>query len=215
MCRVAKEHDAVAVAHGCTGKGNDQVRFDAPTQTRPHLKIIALAGARVEMDPNPGAANSGPTTGSRSRRPRRASPAPTRTSRAARSRPEILEDPWVRALRPKPSSGLPSPATLPDEGPRKSRIRIRSRPANHPQRPDPRRGRADRGAEQDRWPPWCPKPDRPSRTGSSASSRVRIYEAPAAIVLHEAHREIEFLTLSKDALRFKTYVSQHYCRSDL
>jgi argininosuccinate synthase len=37
-----------------------------------------------------------------------------------------------------------------------------------------------------------------------------IYEAPAAIVLHEAHREIEFLTLSKDALRFRTYVSQAY-----
>ncbi len=37
-----------------------------------------------------------------------------------------------------------------------------------------------------------------------------IYEAPAAIVLHEAHREIEFLTLSKDALRFKTFVSQAY-----
>ena len=37
-----------------------------------------------------------------------------------------------------------------------------------------------------------------------------IYEAPAAIVLHEAHREIEFLTLSKDALRFKTQVSQAY-----
>ena len=40
-----------------------------------------------------------------------------------------------------------------------------------------------------------------------------IYEAPAAYVLHEAHREIEFLTLSKEALRFKTHVSQQY--SDL
>jgi argininosuccinate synthase len=37
-----------------------------------------------------------------------------------------------------------------------------------------------------------------------------IYEAPAAIVLHEAHRELEFLTLSKEALRFKTHVSQAY-----
>jgi len=40
-----------------------------------------------------------------------------------------------------------------------------------------------------------------------------IYEAPAAVLLHEAHREVEFLTLSKDALRFKTLVSQAY--SDL
>ncbi len=39
MCRVAKEHGAVAVAHGCTGKGNDQVRFDVTFHGRscPHL----------------------------------------------------------------------------------------------------------------------------------------------------------------------------------
>jgi argininosuccinate synthase len=35
-----------------------------------------------------------------------------------------------------------------------------------------------------------------------------IYEAPAALILHEAHRELEFLTLSRQSLRFKTYVSQ-------
>ena len=29
-------------------------------------------------------------------------------------------------------------------------------------------------------------------------------------MLHEAHREIEFLTLSKESLRFKTLVSQAY-----
>src|SRR5437899_10343698 len=38
----AKEHKAVAVAHGCTGKGNDQVRFDVTFQTlNPALRIIA------------------------------------------------------------------------------------------------------------------------------------------------------------------------------
>src|SRR5438034_10982768 len=42
MVEVAKEHKAVAVAHGCTGKGNDQVRFDVTFQTlAPDLKIIA------------------------------------------------------------------------------------------------------------------------------------------------------------------------------
>src|SRR2546428_226940 len=42
MVDVAKEHNAKAVAHGCTGKGNDQVRFDVTFQTlAPHLKIIA------------------------------------------------------------------------------------------------------------------------------------------------------------------------------
>src|SRR6476619_1517554 len=42
MVDVAKDKGARAVAHGCTGKGNDQVRFDVTFQTlAPHLKIIA------------------------------------------------------------------------------------------------------------------------------------------------------------------------------
>ncbi|HVL33097.1 MAG TPA: argininosuccinate synthase [Actinomycetota bacterium] len=31
LVRVAREHDATSVAHGCTGKGNDQVRFEVAT----------------------------------------------------------------------------------------------------------------------------------------------------------------------------------------
>lgn len=39
---IAEEEGAVAVAHGCTGKGNDQVRFDvAFTALNPELKIVA------------------------------------------------------------------------------------------------------------------------------------------------------------------------------
>ncbi|MBS0359645.1 MAG: argininosuccinate synthase, partial [Proteobacteria bacterium] len=39
---VAKEEDAVAIAHGCTGKGNDQVRFDVSVMALdPKLKIVA------------------------------------------------------------------------------------------------------------------------------------------------------------------------------
>src|SRR6202795_2217790 len=42
MVDAAHEHKARAVAHGCTGKGNDQVRFDVTFQTLdPTLKIIA------------------------------------------------------------------------------------------------------------------------------------------------------------------------------
>src|ERR1700751_2983688 len=33
MVDTAREHTAKAVAHGCTGKGNDQVRFDVTFQT--------------------------------------------------------------------------------------------------------------------------------------------------------------------------------------
>ncbi len=42
MVEIAKEEGAVAVAHGCTGKGNDQVRFDVSISSlAPNLKIIA------------------------------------------------------------------------------------------------------------------------------------------------------------------------------
>ncbi len=41
---VAKKEGATAVAHGCTGKGNDQVRFDVTVQAlAPQLKVIAPA----------------------------------------------------------------------------------------------------------------------------------------------------------------------------
>jgi argininosuccinate synthase len=42
MVDVARAEGATAVAHGCTGKGNDQVRFDVSTQAlAPDLKIVA------------------------------------------------------------------------------------------------------------------------------------------------------------------------------
>lgn len=42
LVAVAEQENAVAVAHGCTGKGNDQVRFDvAINALAPHLQIVA------------------------------------------------------------------------------------------------------------------------------------------------------------------------------
>ena len=42
LVEVALEHGADAIAHGCTGKGNDQVRFEVAAQClAPQLKVIA------------------------------------------------------------------------------------------------------------------------------------------------------------------------------
>ena len=42
LARVAAEHGATVVAHGCTGKGNDQVRFEASLGSlAPQLKVFA------------------------------------------------------------------------------------------------------------------------------------------------------------------------------
>ncbi|MGD1871526.1 MAG: argininosuccinate synthase [Mastigocoleus sp.] len=44
LVEAAQEHGADAIAHGCTGKGNDQVRFDvAIAALNPDLKILAPA----------------------------------------------------------------------------------------------------------------------------------------------------------------------------
>jgi argininosuccinate synthase len=57
MVGIAKKEKASAVAHGCTGKGNDQVRFEVTFQLKaPHLKIIApvreweLTSRELEID---------------------------------------------------------------------------------------------------------------------------------------------------------------------
>ena len=42
LARVAREHGADAVAHGCTGKGNDQVRFEVGLASlAPDVKVLA------------------------------------------------------------------------------------------------------------------------------------------------------------------------------
>ncbi len=42
LVEAARRHDASAVAHGCTGKGNDQVRFEVSTRAlAPDLEVVA------------------------------------------------------------------------------------------------------------------------------------------------------------------------------
>lgn len=42
LCEVADQFGADAISHGCTGKGNDQVRFEVAAQCiAPHLQVIA------------------------------------------------------------------------------------------------------------------------------------------------------------------------------
>ena len=209
MVRVAKEHGAVAVAHGCTGKGNDQVRFDVTFQTlAPHLKIIApvrewkwtrtqelqyAADHGIEVEATKKSIFS-----------------TTRTSGAGRSRRASSKTPGS-SPRPRRSSGPSTPAR-PPTSPR------RSRSSSTAAGPIALNGARLDGAElieqlnKIAGKHGVGRVDHIENRLVGIKSR-EIYEAPAAIVLHEAHREVEFLTLSKEALRFKTIVSQAY--SDL
>ncbi|WP_239750647.1 argininosuccinate synthase [Mammaliicoccus sp. H-M34] len=42
LVEIAQAEDAIAIAHGCTGKGNDQVRFEVAIKSlAPHIKVLA------------------------------------------------------------------------------------------------------------------------------------------------------------------------------
>jgi argininosuccinate synthase len=206
MVRVAREQGAVAVAHGCTGKGNDQVRFDVTFQTlAPELRVIApvrewkwtrtqelefAAAHGIEVEAT------------------KASIFSTDQNLWGRSiEAGILEDPWVE---PPPATyqWTTDPLRAPDE-PEEVEITFERG------RPVALNGRALDGTA------LVEQLNRlAGRHGVGRIDHVEnrlvgiksreIYEAPAAVVLHEAHRELEFLTLTKDALRFKSQVSQAY-----
>ena len=209
MVHVAQEHGATAVAHGCTGKGNDQVRFDVTFQTlAPELKIIAPvrewkwtrtrgAGVRPQARDRPG---SGLGEGSS---------APTRTSGAARSKPACWKIPG--SSRPQRRlSGRPIPEKAPDKPAELSRSASRRASRSRSTASDMDGVAAHPASSTDLGGQHgVGRIDHVENRLVGIKSR-EIYEAPAAIILHEAHRELEFLTLSKDAHRFKTQISQAY-----
>ena len=54
LVEVAEKEGATAVAHGCTGKGNDQVRIDVTVRALDPSLQRDRAGEGVEHEPGPG-----------------------------------------------------------------------------------------------------------------------------------------------------------------
>jgi argininosuccinate synthase len=206
MVDAAREHRAVAVAHGCTGKGNDQVRFDVTFQTlAPNLKIIAPV--REWKMSRPEALDYAAKHGIQVEATKK-SPYSLDLNLWGRScEAGVLEDPWDEP--PEDAYGWTvSPEKAPNE-PEYVEIEFeRGLPI------------ALNGEKLD----GAALIERLNRLGGKhgvgridhVENRLvgiksrEIYEAPAALILHEAHRELEFLCLSKQALRFKTLVAQEY-----
>jgi len=200
---VARKEGATVVAHGCTGKGNDQVRFEVSVNAlAPELKIIAPArewGMTREQTINYAQ--------------RYGIPVPV-TVASPYSIDEnlwgkaiecgVLEDPWVEP---------------PDDA-----FTMTKSPAQAPDKP----GYVEIGFEN-----GIPLAIDVSLiqqlnglAGNHGVGRIdhvenrlvgiksrEIYEAPAAIVLLQAHQALEAMALSKAQLRFKQRVAQEY--SDL
>ena len=203
---VALEENAAAVAHGCTGKGNDQVRFEVGVNAlAPHLKIIAPAR------------EWGMTREETIKYAQRYDiPVPI-TVKSPYSIDEclwgksiecgILEDPWVEPPE-EVYTWTKTPAETPDE-PGYVEIDFEK---GQPVSLDGEKMAGIRLIEQLN-----------KLAGSYGVGRIdhvenrlvgiksrEIYEAPAAVSLLQAHQALQGITMSKEQLRFKQRVAMEY-----
>jgi len=206
LVTVAREEGAQAVAHGCTGKGNDQVRFDVSFNAlAPDLKIIAPARewGMTREETIKYAERYGiplPITV--------ASPYSIDESLWGKSiECGVLEDPWIEPPE-EVFTWTKSPSEAPNE-PGYVEIDFES---GLPVAID---GQNLDGVGLVRRLNELAGEHGIGRIDHLESRLVgiksrEIYEAPAALVLLRAHLALEALTLSKDQLRFKQKVAQEY-----
>lgn len=203
MVQVARDEGAKAVAHGCTGKGNDQVRFDvAFGALAPDLEIIAPVRewAMTREEEIRYADEHGipvPVTV--------ASPYSVDENLWGRSiEAGMLEDPWTKppedayawTVNPKHAAGPTVVEIEFEQGIPVSLDGERLAGVELVERLTGLAGGHGIG-----------RIDHVENRLVGIKSR-EIYEAPAAVLLHQAHRELESLTLTKDQLRFKDQVAR-------
>ena len=206
LVEVAHEEGAVAVAHGCTGKGNDQVRFDVSIAALdPRLEIVAPAretswtrDEAIEIAEQHGIPIEA----------KKASPYSTDENLWGRSiEAGILEDPWLKppddvyqwtkSLEKAPNT----PATVEIEFERGIPVALdgeKLEPVELVTRLNALAGEHGVG-----------RVDMVENRLVGIKSR-EIYEAPAAVTLLKAHQALEQLTLAKMQVRFKERVAQEY-----
>jgi argininosuccinate synthase len=202
----ALKEKAQAVAHGCTGKGNDQVRFEVSVAAlAPELKVIAPArewGMTRQETINYAQ--------------RYGIPVPI-TAESPYSIDEnlwgksiecgVLENPWVEPPE-EVFTWTKSPDTAPD-APGYVEIGFER---GIPVTLDGQKMAGDsliQRLNQVAGEHGVGRIDHLESRLVGIKSR-EIYEAPAAVVLLKAHLALEALTLSKDQMRFKQKVAQEY-----
>jgi argininosuccinate synthase len=206
MVDAAREHGARAVAHGCTGKGNDQVRFDVTFQTlAPDLKIIAPVREWKMSRPESlayAAKHNIPVEATKE------SPYSVDLNLWGRScEAGVLEDPWDEP----PADAFAwtvDPAKAPNEPAYVTIDFEQGRPVGLDGTPTdgvPLIERLNKLGGQH----GVGRIDHVENRLVGIKSR-ELYEAPAGVILHDAHRELETLCLSKPSARFKTLVAQEY-----
>ena len=203
----ARAEDAKFVAHGCTGKGNDQVRFDlAVGALAPDLKVIApmRAGMNMSREEEIDYARQHGIPVEATKK----SPYSVDENLWGRSiEAGVLEDPWGA-----PPRDVFQWTVDPDEAPERPKEIVIEFREGIPLEID---GEALGGVElierlnKIGGKYGVGRIDQIENRLVGIKSR-EIYEAPAAVILHAAHRALEDMVLTKEALRFKARVAQEY-----
>jgi len=206
LVAVARREGASFIAHGCTGKGNDQVRFDlCTTALAPELQVIAPArewGMTREEEISYAKERGIPvpvTNGS---------PYSTDENLWGRSiECGVLEDPRIEPPE-EVFAWTTSPAAAPDE------------PAYVTIRFEAGKPVALQGKALDFVSLIASLNETAGRHGvgriDHVESRVvgiksrEVYECPAATVLVKAHQALESLVLPRDVLEFQRIASSRY-----
>jgi argininosuccinate synthase len=206
LVEIAQMENATAIAHGCTGKGNDQVRIDVSARAiDPAIQVIAPARvwgmSRPEEIEYARARNVPvPTT--------KASPYSTDENLWGRSiECGVLEDPWneppdeIYSLTKSPAEAPDAPAYVEIEWAKGVPVAVNG--VTMPLTELIGSLETIAGAH------GVGRIDMVENRLVGIKSR-EIYEAPAGIVLHKAHRELEGMVIPKDLQRLKQRLSQEY-----
>jgi len=201
---IAKEEGAVAVAHGCTGKGNDQVRFDVSfTALDPDLQIVApvreWAMSRDEEIEYAEKHGIPVPVG-------KESPYSVDQNLWGRSNEcGILEDPWEQP--PSDAFGLTvDPENAPDEAQIVTITFEKGKPVTMDGEAYPLDALILKLNEV-AGKHGVGRIDHVENRLVGIKSR-EIYECPAAVTLIAAHQELEALTMTREISQFKPIVEQ-------
>lgn len=205
LVEAAKQHDAYAIAHGCTGKGNDQVRLEVGIAALgPEIDVIAPIrdwGMSRDDEIEYGQARNLPINATRSR-------FSTDENLWGRSvEAGELEDPWLEP--PEDAYAWTNPVTGTPDEPAYVEIHFEQ---GIPTAVD---GENMNGVDIVNHLNTLSGTHGVGRIDHVENRLVgiksrEIYECPAATLLHAAHTSLEAMTLTKDQARMKGRISQEY-----
>jgi argininosuccinate synthase len=206
LVRIAQEEKAFAIAHGCTGKGNDQVRFDVSAAAlAPDLKVVAPArewGMTRDDEIAYALAKDIPLDLNK-----RSSYSVDENLWGRSIEAGDLEDPWVSP--PEEAYAWTVAASAAPDEPREVEVGFeRGIPISVD-------GKTLGGVELVELMNEIAGANGIGRIDHVENRLVGIksrelYEAPAAVVLHQAHRSLEAMCLTKEQSRFKDRLSAEY-----